>query len=230
MEPLAESSDELGQLLRYGDDEMVRSVSRMTNEAAALVPDLVGLTLGMVAEGLVYTVVATDPQIAALDGVRYVDDGPCVRAMQTRQTVYLDHLSQLDEGEWRLFAQAGAAAGVKSTLSLPIVENDQVTGGVNLYGAQVGTFEQHAPRLAEIFGAWLPGAVSNGGLALSTRFAVQREPARSEELKTTGAAVEVLVKTHGITAEQARRHLTEAAARAGVPVLALALMILHDRG
>lgn len=230
MEPLAESSDELGRLLRHGDDEMVRSVSRMTNEAAALVPDLVGLTLGMVDEGLVYTVVATDPQIAALDGVQYVDDGPCVRAMQTGQTVHLDHLSQLDEGEWRLFAQAGAAAGVKSTLSLPIFENDRVTGGVNLYGAQVGTFEQHVPRLAEIFGAWLPGAVSNGDLALSTRFAVQQEPAHSEELKTTGAAVEVLVGTHGITAEQARRHLTEAAARAGVPVLALALMILHDRG
>lgn len=201
----------------------------MTREAAALVPDLVGLTLGVIAEDVVYTVVATDPQIAALDGVPYVDDGPCVRAMQPGQTVYLDHLSELDEGEWGLLAQAGASAGVKSTLSLPIFENDEVTGGVNLYGSQVGTFEHHAAGLAKIFGAWLPGAVSNADLAFSTRFAVEAAPARKEALETIGSAVDVLVGTHRVSHAQAQRHLEESAARAGVPTLALALMILHDR-
>lgn len=229
MEPLSDSSDDLRRVFRHSGDRLPEKVSRMTREAAALVPDLVGLTLGVIADDVVYTVVATDPQIATLDGVQYVDDGPCVGAMQSGQTVYLDHLSQLDEGEWRLFAQAGASAGVKSTLSLPIFENDKVTGGVNLYGAQIGTFEHHAAGLAKIFGAWLPGAVSNADLPFSTWFAGWQAPARKEELATIVSAVDVLVGTHGVSNEQAQRHLEESAARAGVPTLALALMILHDR-
>ena len=40
MEPLAETSEALRQLSRYGDSLLVESVGRMTNEAVALVPDL----------------------------------------------------------------------------------------------------------------------------------------------------------------------------------------------
>ena len=165
------------------------------------------------------TFVATDRRIGALDAVQYLDGGPCVHAASTGEIVHVEQLDLLDEDLWQLFAQAGAAAGVKSTLSLPILESGRVTGGVNLYGARVGTFRQEADRLAEVFGAWLPGAVTNADLSFSTRLDAMRAPARLEETNTIEAATTVLMETHGVSWEVARRHLRESAARADVSEL-----------
>lgn len=229
MEPLAETSEALRKLSRYGDDLLVRSVARMTNEAASLVPDLVGVSLGLIAEDVVLTFVASDSRIGVLDAVQYLEGGPCVRAASTGKVVQVDQLDLLDEDVWQLFAQAGAAAGVKSTLSLPILEDGRVTGGVNLYGARVGTFRQDAERLAEVFGAWLPGAVANADLSFSTRLEAIKAPARLEEAHTIEAATAVLMDTHGVSWEVARLHLRESAARAGVPELSLAIIVLFDQ-
>lgn len=229
MEPLAETSEALRQLSRYGDDLLVESVARMTNEAAALVPDLVGVSLGLIAEDVVLTFVATDTRIGALDAVQYLEGGPCVRAASTGEVVQVDQLDLLDEDVWQLFALAGAAAGIKSTLSLPILEAGRVTGGVNLYGGRVGTFRHDAERLAEVFGAWLPGAVTNADLSFSTRLEAMKAPARLDEANTIEAATSVLMETHGVSWEVARQHLRESAARAGVPELSLAIIVLFER-
>ncbi len=229
MEPLTETSAALRRLSRHGDDGLARLVTRMTNEAAALVPDLIGLSLGLRAEDIVLTFVATDPRIAGLDAVQYVDDGPCVEAARAGETVEIDDVSLLDERTWQMFAQAGAAAGVMSTLSLPILEEGWVTGGVNFYGSRIGTFRQHSEDLARIFGAWLPGAVTNADLSFSTRSEALKAPDKLKNLDTVEAAVTVLMDAHGVSADVARSHLAQAAARAGVAEVSLALLILLDR-
>lgn len=122
MEPPSDSSDELARAFHHRDEPLVQTVSRMTHGATALVPDLIGPTLGVMA-----------------------DD------------------------------------------------------------------------------------VAHPDLASGTRFAVERTPATREALETIVSAVDVLVGIHGVSTEQAHGHLEESAARAGIPALALALMILHDR-
>ena len=97
--------------------------------------------MALLTEDLVLTYVASDYQIAALDGVQYADDGPCLEAIREDESLMSDTMALLDESRWHLFAQASAATGIRSTLSMPIRHEGVVTGGVNLYGADRETFQ-----------------------------------------------------------------------------------------
>lgn len=227
MKPIAETDEALRQLARYGDDRLAADLAEVVRQAASKVPDLVGLSLGLVQQGIVLTYVSTAEELATLDAVQYLDGGPCVHAAEIGDTVDADHAALLDEGRWQMFAQAGAAVGVLSTLSLPILENGVVTAGINLYGRRSGTFGGREEELARLFGAWAPGAVSNADLSFSSRLEAAEAPAVLEDLATVDLAVGVLVATHDVDPGVARAQLQQAAARAGVPVVALALVVIN---
>ena len=76
----------------------------------------------------------------------------------TAKKVVVKDLDALDEQQWLLYARTSAAAGVATSLSLPLRQNGQVTGSVNLYASAPNAFEGHHDELAAIFGAWAPGA------------------------------------------------------------------------
>ena len=132
MEPIPATHEALLEFERYGDLQLRDDLKRQTALAQQLVPGLVGVSLGLVAEDLVLTYVATGVDVAALDAVQYADDGPCLEAVRNGETVRTDAESLLDEGKWQLFAQASAAAGIRSSLSMPFRRDGVVTGGVNL--------------------------------------------------------------------------------------------------
>jgi hypothetical protein len=52
-----------------------------------------------------------------------------------------------------MFAHAGAAQGVASTLTLPILENREVVGSVDLHASDPHAFEGHHDELANALGA-----------------------------------------------------------------------------
>jgi GAF domain-containing protein len=201
----------------------------MADRALGIVPSLVGFSLGLMPERITLTYVATSERVAQLDAVQYLDGGPCESAVAGAEVVEIEDLDLLDEDQWRLFARAGAAAGVTSTLSLPIVEEGAVHGGVNLYAGTPNAFRGHTDELAEVFGAWAPGAVTNADLSFSTRFEAARAPSRLEDLTTIDMAVGVLVAAHEVSPDEARQQLRESAARAGIPEVALALVVIHER-
>jgi hypothetical protein len=229
MKPLAETDEALRHLARYGDDRLAADLAEVVQQAASRVPDLVGLSLGLVQQGIVLTYVSTADELATLDAVQYLEGGPCVHAAEIGETVDADHAALLDEGRWQMFAQAGAAFGVLSTLSLPIIENGVVTAGINLYGCRSGTFGGREEELALLFGAWAPGAVSNADLSFSSRLEAAEAPARLEDLATVDLAVGVLAATHDVDPGRARAQLQQAAARAGVSVVALAMVVIHHQ-
>ena len=100
-----------------------------------IVPDCVGLSLAYREHDVTFTLVATDEITAALDALQYLDDGPCVTAVDEAHTVEFSEDDVLDEARWHLFAGGTAAAAVASTLTLPIVVEANVVGSVNLYAS-----------------------------------------------------------------------------------------------
>jgi GAF domain-containing protein len=225
MEPLPQSREVLRRLAVYGDD-LEAELEEVAGRLAVAVPGLVGFSLGVVEHGVTLTFVATGRVVAALDAVQYLDGGPCVEAAETGEPLQLGEQEVLDEARWQLFAQASAAAGVRSTLSLPILDGARVAAGVNLYGAGPDTFDGRVEQIAALFGAWAPGAVANADLSFTTRLEAARGPARLEELTVIDQAVGVLMARDGITQEVARARLEEAAARAGVRVIVLARSVV----
>jgi len=57
-EPLPETRAALSELSRLGDADLVTDLRALTDRAGALVPELVGVSLGALREGLTFTFVA----------------------------------------------------------------------------------------------------------------------------------------------------------------------------
>jgi GAF domain-containing protein len=228
VEPIAETRDALNRMAIKGDLAIGDQLARVNDRLSAQVPDIVAFSVGVVREGVTLTYVSTRMDAARLDAAQYVDDGPCQEAGRTGEVVSVDHDDLLDEGRWQLFAQAGAAAGIRSTLSLPVIHSSRVVGGVNLYGRTAKTFDGRHEELATMVGGWAEGAVTNADLSFATRLEATRAPRRLDDLETVRAAVSLLVSERGVSARMAETKLYEAAAQAGIPVVALAHMVIGE--
>ena len=230
MEPIPETLQALDELDALLDETALLDQLRATTERARVVaPGLVGVSVASRDDGITFTLVATADEIAVLDGVQYVSTGPCVDAMDLGHGIASSADGLLSEGRWQDFAHASAAAGILSTLTLPVVRAGQVVATVNLYGHETDTFADHHEAMAEIFGAWAPGAMVNADLSFSTRSAAERAPGQLKEAAVVDAATGILAAQRGIPVGEARTRLEDAALRAGIPLATLAAVVVELR-
>jgi GAF domain-containing protein len=229
LEPLPETREALLSLSRASGRDLAAELVRQGEEVEEIVPNLVGLSLALVRDGLTFTIAATRERLALLDAIQYVLGGPCVDAALQDSTVLSGDSEQglLDEQRWVEFARAGAAQGVLSTLSMPIHDEGRVVGGVNLYAATPRAFYGREEQIAGIVGAWAPGAVHNADLSFSTRAVAQRAPRVLEEMDVLDQATGVVVAAQGVDIPTARQLLTEAAHRAGEDEIAVARALIR---
>ncbi|MCD4535529.1 ANTAR domain-containing protein [Nocardioides sp. cx-169] len=232
MQPIPESLEAIKQLDAYEDDQhLLEDILAIAGKVGGVVPDCLGLTLALVHEGISLTLVASDAQFAVLDAIQYLGGelggGPCLDAVASEQVLDCT-ASDLDENGWQLFSQATAAAGVKSTLTLPIITEGRVTGSVNLYAGSDRAFAGHHEMLADILGAWAAAAVTNADLGFTTRAHSQQAPRVLREAAVIDNAVGLLMAADGLEPEAARLRLQGAALRAGVTVLHVAETMLDD--
>ena len=228
VEPIPETEQALAQLSNATPVDLVASLQEQVSRAKEIVPELMGASLASTAEGLTFTFVASSQLIATLDALQYLDGGPSVQAVRQRGLVDVPVVDALDEGQWELFSQAEAAAGVAATLSLPVLSGDRATGSVNLYASRSGAFHGRHEQLADVFGAWAAGAVTNADLTFSTRLEAVKAPAKLMALDDIDKAVGVVAATHGVTTSEARTRLENAGALAGIAMENVARAVLQD--
>jgi hypothetical protein len=231
VEPIPETLVALDELDSYIDDvDLVEHLTATADRARAITPGLVGVSIASREHDVTFTLVATDEEIATLDAVQYVVTGPCVAAMDLGRGLASSPEGLLSEHEWQDFARASAAAGIHSTLTLPVMQSGDVVATVNLYGDAADTFQDKHSELATTFGAWAPGAVTNADLSFSTRKLAQQAPVQLVERAWLDTATGVIAAQRDIPVHEARAQLEDAALRAGVPVVRLARVVLglHD--
>ncbi|MGF9754181.1 GAF domain-containing protein [Microvirga sp. 0TCS3.31] len=230
MEFIPETLEALDELEPFADDaELRESLERSADLAQRLVPDLAGISVASYGDGLTFTLVATDEEIAALDGVQYLSSGPCVEALDDGRGMATTSDDLLSEPRWRALGLASAAAGVRSTLTLPIVTGEKVTGTVNLYGRSDNTFDGRHATLAVIFRAWAPGAVTNADLSFSTRKVAEQAPEQLRDAALLDQATGMLAAAEELPLDVARERLIDAATRAGISVTRLARALVTNR-
>lgn len=242
MEPLPQTREAVEEFGPFLDDDLLQVLLDAAERVREVVPSCVGLSLGLLDEGLTFTVQATSEEIAALDAVQYLDGGPCVDVtddgddgdgddqssahaaggpgpeaartggdLEDGWAVRFHQQDPLDEERWQWFARATAAAGVSSTLTLPVVVNAQVVGSVNLYAAAVDAFDGHHEAVAAICRAWAPGAVTNADLSFETRRAAVRTPQVLREQTIVSRAIGVLVARRDLSIEDAEATIRDVA-------------------
>lgn len=217
MKPIPETAALIEELVECYDADLLADLLRKAEAVKRLVPELVGLSLAALKEGLAFTLVATDAEVAVLDAIQYAFGGPCVDALPAERVIRYDSDGPDDEGQWQTFAKATAAKAVATTLTLPILDRSKVViGSVNLYAGASGAFEGLHREIAEIFDAWAPGAVTNADLSFQTRRTAEDAPERLRVAMQVEMAVGLLMSTRSIDADAARAFLEQSAHRAGV--------------
>lgn len=227
MRPIPETVraiEELGPFVDGGNplEELVEMGARVS----AVVPDCVGLSLVSAEHGVTFTLMASRRQIAFLDALQHTagadgDERGCAQPA--------DPDDVLDEEAWRQRALPSAAPCVASTLTLPVVSHESLSGGVTLYGASRQAFAGHHEQLAEILGAWAPGAVTNADLSFSTLRDAEQAPVRLRRASTIVQAVQIVAGELAVSVEAARERLREAARRAGISDVQLAEAVISLR-
>jgi GAF domain-containing protein len=228
VEPIPETADAIEEFGPFmpGDGDGLSEIKAMADRVRRVVPECVGMSLAMISSGVTLTLVATDEEIAALDGVQYATDGPCVRGVDVERVVEYRASDVLDEDTWRIFAEATAAVGIASTLTLPVLEGDEVIGSVNLYASAAEAFSGREEAVAAVVGGWAPAAVKNADLGFATRRTAQEAPAFLRDDMRIQIAVGIIVASEGGDPETARERLRQAAERAGVSESAVARRII----
>jgi hypothetical protein len=230
MEPIPETAEILEELEKYDGSGLRDELDRKAQAVRRLVPELVGLSLAALEDGITFTLVATDADVAVLDAIQYLAGGPCVGAAHAEEVVDYNADEPDDERRWHTFAKATAAKAVCTTLTLPIFEKEKVIGSVNLYGGAPGAFRGLHEEIASIFKAWAPGAITNADLSFQTRRTAELAPAALRAAVRVETAVGVLMAAESVGVDTARRLLEEAAQRAGVATedLADAVVELYE--
>lgn len=225
LSPVPQTREAFDWLGSFGDRNIEASLMRMSRRVREIAPECVALSLSMVDGDLTFTVQSDRPGAALLDAVQYLDGGPCIEAVDERAVQHTADLP-LDEGRWQMFARAEALIGISSTLSLPIMRDHRVVGGVNLYGATSDAFDGHHQELADACGAWATGAVTNADLGFKSRLRAAAAPERLMSNADVNLATGVLAEIRDLDLEEAGRKIRGAAVQAGISPAELARFLL----
>lgn len=229
MEPLPETEEALEEYLEEDDSDLRQVLVELGHRAVSLVPSCVGLSLGLIKDGLTFTLVATSEEVAAIDAAQYLDGGPCVEVTTAVVSPDLEIPDLLDERRWSAFAQASAAEGIRSTLSLPLALDGKVIGGVNLYAAEPYAFQDLHEALATALGASAVGAVTDADLGFASRSRAVETPTRMAEQRAVDVAVGILASSERTDVDSAKARLEDSAARAGVSLVQAARIVSYLR-
>lgn len=216
MKPIPETQQALDELSKYGDNDVERVLLRLGRKAKRIVPECVGLSLGLLQDGITLTLVASSDEVAVLDAIQYLDGGPCVQAAHENQTLDVNADDLLSEDRWMMYAQASAAHGIATSLSLPLLHDGRMVGSINLYGSVSDAFEGHHDALAEELGSSAASVVINADLSFATRLEAVQAPQRIVDQDDVDIAVGMLASDQGVDIGTAQERLRQAAARAGI--------------
>lgn len=230
LEPLPETQEAIDEYLEWSEPDVGQVLADLATQVLDVVPDTVALSLTLIRDELTFTLAARNLATAAVDAMQYLDQGPCEAALETGDVVAISVDDLLDEQHWMLFAQAAAAVGIRSTLSLPLRQQGRVIGGINLYASTSQAFAGRHDAVAALVGARAEEAVRNADLSFSSRRRAVDAPRRLRELNQIDTALGILMARFDETEDRARQRLTRAAAQGGMTAasLARALVDLYD--
>jgi GAF domain-containing protein len=216
VEPVPETREAFERLAEVGETGLSEWLSALAERIRAIVPDCVGVSFGALRDGLTFTLVSSGDEIGSLDAVQYLDGGPCIVGAHDADVVANTAQDLLDEGRWQLFARASAAAGIGSTLTLPIKDDGTVVGSLNLYASTPTAFDGWHEVLAEAVGASAIDAITNADLSFRSRLAAAVAPEQIAQEEDVNVVIGMIAAHQRIDVALAAERLHQAAARAGV--------------
>jgi GAF domain-containing protein len=169
-----------------------------------------GLTLEQAGRGL--TVTYSGELAARGDERQYeLDDGPCLEALRTRSVVHVRDMA--DEDRWGDYPRRAMDAGVRSSLSFPLLLGERGRGALNLYSGRPDSFSDTDERAGRSWAGQASGALSVAWRMAERDQAVTHLRRGMLTRQEIGQAVGLLMAQRRCTADEAFRLLQQASQR-----------------
>ncbi len=175
-------------------EDLPATLEEVTRICVRAVPGTEGASVTTFEQGRAATVAASDGWARSLDEAQYEEhEGPCLDCWRTGTVFRIRDLAE--DGRWPFYGPRAAAAGARSSVSLPMSAEGKVVGALNLYSRTPGAFSAEAVSMAEVVGA-------HAGLAVqvATAFFGHRELGR--QLREALAGRPVIEQAKGVLMAQ----------------------------
>jgi len=195
-----------------GDASLRETLGRVTELSVEALrgADMAGIT--MLVEGRPQTAVFTDHEPPEIDSAQYETGvGPCLDAFRNQWVYRMDSAGQ--DTRWPAFAEACLAHGVHSTMSVPLIANDEGLGALNFYSRRSGAFGAAEEHTGMAFASQAAVAVANSLAYLDARALGESLSAAMENRAVIEQAKGVLMAQGGRSPDQAFELLVRASQR-----------------
>jgi GAF domain-containing protein len=195
-------------------------INELMTELAMLAAGLQGCggaSCGIVLDvgGLPSAIACSDELAARVEMIQQVvADGPCLSAMCTGQVASVEDAAQ--PGQWAEFGARAAAAGVGSSLSVPLTVGDRQVGALNLYAPDAGAFGETRLRWARGIAAAVSGVLALAASRAEQARQVQDLRAALDARAVIDQALGILMAQQRCTSDEAFDILRRASQRRNV--------------
>ncbi|GAA3291401.1 GAF and ANTAR domain-containing protein [Arthrobacter citreus] len=131
-------------------ESFLEDLTRLTVDALSSSGNEVFCGVTLLRPNRVGTVASSSPEALRMDEVQYeFDDGPCLQAARTNETVLTGDISL--DSRWEEYTGAISELGLKSILGVPIPLDGETRCGLNIYAREANAFSDEMVREAEDF-------------------------------------------------------------------------------
>lgn len=157
---------------------------------------------------------ASDEIVERADNLQYdLGQGPCLSAWATGETVVVQDIAT-DE-RWPDWSRAVAPLAVASSISVPLKSSSESFGAVKVYAGEVQAFTDRSRSILELL-------AQQATILLEHATSAEHVKKLSDELRSTlhsrdtiGMAKGIVMERHGVSEDDAVRHLMKQAIAEG---------------
>jgi GAF domain-containing protein len=187
--------------------------------------DMVGLTL--LKNGKPATAVFTDPTSPEIDQAQYNSGkGPCLDAFRHGRVYRIE--STATDARWPEFSRAAGAKGIKSTLSLPLMVEDEPVGALNLYSREEASFGDDEEQIGMAFASQAAVAMANAQAYWEAKEVADQLGEAMRSRAVIEQAKGILMAAQGCSPDQAFDLLVKASQRSNRKLREIAQDIVSD--
>jgi GAF domain-containing protein len=188
--------------------EFTDVLTRVSEFAVLAIPNADGVGLMLAEARHAENVVASAPFVAEIEAVQLrIEEGPCITAMSEARVVWSGSLDT--DRQWPHFGPEVAELGVRSALAVPLRNDGDVLGALNVYSHQTDAFDERAVALGELFAVPAAIAVHNAQVLSHAKYVATRLETALTQRAVIDQAMGILIGRVGCTAEEASNALRQ---------------------
>ena len=202
-------------------------VGRVTALAVRTLPGCDYAGLSLVSGNEVTTAAATEELVGEVDAAQYsTGEGPCLQAIRDDEVFRIP--STASDERFQKFSPKAKAAGVSSSLSLPLHVSGATIGALNLYSRTENGFDEDDETLAQALADQAAVILLNGQVYdRSLRLTEQLEEAL-ETRTVIAKAIGILMHREMVTSDEAFAILKRTSQRGNIKLRTIAQAVVDE--